>query len=236
MCPIVMSTTSGEREAKTQLALAWEILGGLPCSGLCGYVEDMVSFELNQSYQTLIEKKAENLYRTISQKQVSLPSSNQAVKNLVGTTTNIPLTPQETEQLSQYVSDETYVQKQKEDISELASYFKDRLAAGEVDENTVYINDLNAHFSPHGSINACYKFMIKERKKPLMVEIKSSELNCYYGDSDKFDVLCKVTSDVMNSIIAGRMTFQRAFMSGEMQVKGDFKMLRQLDEVFVFSS
>ena len=106
MCPVVMSISSGEREAKTNLQVAWEILGGLPCSGLCGYVEDMTNFELNNEYIKIIEKKTENLYRTISQKMHSLPSSNQAVKQIVGVTKNIPLTPQETEQLSKYASDE----------------------------------------------------------------------------------------------------------------------------------
>lgn len=41
MCPIVMATTYGEREGKLNLANAWEILGGLPCSGICGYIEDV---------------------------------------------------------------------------------------------------------------------------------------------------------------------------------------------------
>ena len=41
MCPIVMSTTYGEREGKQTLAVAWEILGGLPCSGICGYIADI---------------------------------------------------------------------------------------------------------------------------------------------------------------------------------------------------
>ena len=67
MQPVVMSTTYGEREGVLTLENAWEILGGLPCAGLCGYVEDMVGFEVNQEYAHIIEKKAENLYRTISQ-------------------------------------------------------------------------------------------------------------------------------------------------------------------------
>ena len=50
MQPIVMSTTYGEREGELTLANAWEILGGLPCAGLCGYVEDLVSFEVNTEY------------------------------------------------------------------------------------------------------------------------------------------------------------------------------------------
>ena len=44
-----------------------------------------------------------------------------------------------------------------------------------------------------------------------------------------------VNKEVINNIITARMTFQRAFMSGDMQVKGDFKILRMLDQIFVFS-
>ena len=127
MQPIVMSTTYGEREGEMTLANAWEILGGLPCAGLCGYVEDLVTFEMNEDYTVIIEKKAENLYRTISQKIKNLPTSNQAVKRSISRTPQLELTPQESEQLSKYVSDDSYVKKQKEDIEELASMFKDML-------------------------------------------------------------------------------------------------------------
>ena len=83
MQPVVMSTTYGEREGKLTLANAWEILGGHPCSGLCGYVEDLLSFEMNKDYTLIIEKKAENLYRSISQKVRDLPGSNSAIKQSV---------------------------------------------------------------------------------------------------------------------------------------------------------
>lgn len=235
MCPIVMSMTSGEREAKTQLSVAWEILGGLPISGLCGYVSDTMNFEMNAEYKSLIEKKAENIYRTISQKTISLPSSNQAITRMVDKTPSITLSQEETEQLSQYASDESYVQKQKEDISELASYFKDMLDAKSVDENTVYIADFEDHFVKDAATNAVYRLQIKERKKSLILSINNKELDCYYGNVDTVDVNCTLTADIMNKIINGNETFQRAFMSGEMQVKGDFKLLRQLDQMFVFT-
>ena len=234
MCPIVMSTTSGEREAKTSLQLAWEILGGLPCSGLCGYVPDTASFELNADYLHIIEKKTENLYRTVSQKMHSLPSSNQAVKQIVGGSKNIPLTPQETEQLSKYVSDDAYVQQQKEDIQELSSLFKGMLEEQSVDENSVYLDDFTKNFSPEGKINASYRFIIEGRKKPLIIEVKNSVLNCYYGNNENTDILCKLTPQVMDKIISGQISFQRAFMTGEMQVKGDFRILLLLDQMFTF--
>ncbi|MCI6784174.1 SCP2 sterol-binding domain-containing protein [Thermoguttaceae bacterium LCP21S3_D4] len=234
MQPIVMSTTYGEREGELTLSNAWEILGGLPCSGMCGYVDDLVSFEMNHDYSLIIEKKAENLYRTISQKQKSLPTSNQAVTRTILRTQQMDLTPQESEQLSQYVADDSYVKKQREDIEELASMFKDKLSVQQNDTQTEYITELESHFVPQGDFTANYLFMIEEKKKPLVVEVAGEELNCYYGQQENVDVYAKLTGEVMNNILAGRMTFQRAFMTGEMTAKGNFKTLRTLDQIFIF--
>ncbi|MCR5508896.1 MAG: SCP2 sterol-binding domain-containing protein [Lachnospiraceae bacterium] len=236
MCPVVMSTAPGEREAMTSLELAWEMLGGLVCTGLCGYVDDLVSFEMNQEYLGIIEKRTETLYRTISQRTRSLPSSNKAVVKAGNVPRNIPLTPQESEQLSKYASDDTYVQQQKEDIEQLAELFRGKMEHKGVDDSMLYINDFKENFNPSGDVNAVYKFMIKDRKKPLILDITDSELDCYYGNHDDPQVLCKVSGDVMNHIMAGQMSFQRAFMSGEMQVKGDFRKLRMLDQIFTFSN
>lgn len=234
MLPIVMSTTYGEREGELALANAWEILGGLPCGGLCGYVDDLVSFEVNHEYSGIIEKKAENLYRTISQKQKGLPTSNQAVTQKVLRTQQLELTPQESEQLSMYVADDTYVKKQKEDIEELASMFKGMLSQQQPDETTAYIKDLESHFVAQGDFEATYQFMIEGKKKPLCVEVHNDELSCHYGEQEKVDVYAKLTTEVFDNIIAGRITFQRAFMSGEMTAKGNFKTLRMLDQMFIF--
>ena len=234
MQPIVMSTTYGEREGELTLSNAWEILGGLPCSGTCGYVDDLVSFEMNHDYSLIIEKKAENLYRTISQKQKSLPTSNQAVTRTILRTQQMDLTPQESEQLSQYVADDSYVKKQKEDIEELASMFKDKLSVQQNDTQTEYITELESHYLPQAEFTANFLFMIEEKKKPLVVEVAGEELNCYYGQQENVDVYAKLTGEVMNNILAGRMTFQRAFMTGEMTAKGNFKTLRTLDQIFIF--
>ena len=146
MQPIVMSTTYGEREGELTLSNAWEILGGPPCAGLCGYVEDLATFQMSQEYNLIIEKKAENLYRTISQKIKSLPTSNQAVKRSVLRTQQLNLTPQESEQLSKYVSDDTYVKQQKEDIEELASMFKDMLGQAQSQDEIPFPGNLFIYY------------------------------------------------------------------------------------------
>lgn len=234
MQPIVMSTTYGEREGEMTLSNAWEILGGLPCTGLCGYVDDLVSFEMNHDYNLIIEKKAENLYRTISQKLKNLPTSNQAVKQSVLRTQQLELTPQESEQLSKYVSNDNYVKKQKEDIEELTSMFKDMLGKNENDEEMAYINELQDNFIPQEDFSAVYLLMIEGKKKPLTINISNEELNVHYGKEEKIDVYAKVSSTVMDNIVQGRMTFQRAFMTGEMTAKGNFKTLKMLDQIFMF--
>ena len=236
MCPIVMSTTYGEREGKLDLSTAWEILGGLPCSGICGYIADTVSLEMNEGYMRLIEKKAENMYRTINQKIPSLPASNQAVKQMVYSTKNIDLTPQESEQLSQYVADDSYVQRQKEDIQELTSMFRDMMEFSfESEEKEEYVDELKSHFVPQAGFSANYKIVLDGKKKPLFIEVNTNRIECYYGSSSEtMDVEMQMQNSVMDDIVNGRMTFQRAFMGGDMKMKGDFRILRTLDQIFNF--
>lgn len=235
MQPVVMSTTYGEREGEITLANAWEILGGLPCSGVCGYVADLLSFEMNQDYSVIIEKKAENLYRTITQKMKTLPTSNQAVTKTVLRTQDLGLTPQESEQLSKYVSDDTYVKKQKEDIEELANKFKGLLdKTEEEDDSNSYLVDFENHFKPQPDFKARYLFIIEGKKKPLTIDIDHGKLSCSYERKNDVDVYAKMTTDVLERIISGKMTFQRAFMTGELTAKGNFKTLRMLDDIFVF--
>lgn len=234
MCPVVMATTYGEREGKLQLSAAWEILGGLPCSGVCGYIQDSTVLENNPEYVSLIERKAENIYRTINQRTSALPASNQAVKQKISISKNIDLTPQESEQLSQYASDESYVQRQKADIQELTSRFRDLMSSSdEEDDASKFVSDFKQAFKPQPGMSGNYKLTI-DGGQPLTIIVKEGILECYYGIADRYDVEVQLAFDCMNEIVCGRMTFQRGFMSGEMKMKGDFKLLRNLDMLFQF--
>ncbi len=235
MCPIVMATTYGEREGKLNLSTAWEILGGKPCSGMCGYIEDVEILENNDDYVKLIERKAENMYRTINQKVPALPASNQAVKQKVYMTKNIDLTPQETEQLSKYASDDAYVQRQKEDISELTKMFKDMMGSDEKDDSNEFIKEFEEAFHPEPGIDASYLFHIEGKKLPLYMVIEGLELKMIYKEAPKVDVEITVSKERLSSLVKGSGTFQRAFMAGEMSIKGDFNALRELDKLFIFS-
>lgn len=236
MLPIVMATTYGERDAELTLIKAWELLGGIPCSGLSAYVDDHVDFETNSDYAKIIEKQAEAYYRTIHQKTKMLPTSNTAIKQNVLRSNSIVLTPQESEQLSVYVSDDAYVKKQKEDIEELTQLFKDMLENNNEGEGSQdFIKNLKDNFHPIDEFVASYSIQLSDVKKTLIVEINNKRLKCYYGDKPDADVVAKTTHAVMNRLVLGRITFQGAFMSGDLTAKGNFKTLRTFDQIFQFN-
>ena len=71
-------------------------------------------------------------------------------------------------------------------------------------------------------------------KQALFIEVNQKDLICSFDSAEKADVEIQMTKETMDDIIYGRMSFQRAFMSGMMKMKGEFKLLRQLDQIFVF--
>ena len=232
MLPVVMATTYGEREAEYSLIRAWEMLGGVPGDGLCAYVDDHVEFETNAQFSLMIEKKAENFYRMISKKAIAFPNSSVEVKKTVLRSSNLPLTPQESEQLSEYVSNDNYVKKQKEDIEELASLFKGML--GESDETDDYMTRLQEHFFPMDGLKAVFQIDLIDEQSSLVIEINEEQMNCYRGSVEQADVTAKVKTSVFEEVLNGAKSFQSAFMSGDLSAQGNFKILRNFDTIFRF--
>lgn len=233
MFPVVMSRASGEKEAAMSLSNAWELLGGKSCNGLAAYVADPVEFELNPGYQGIFEKKAEEIYRTVSQKVNTLPSSNNAIKsNFVSET--IKLTPQESEQLSKYASDDTYIKKQKEDIEELASMFRNLMDDEDKGGIERYSKLFTNSFVPQSDFKASYVININDKKKTLVIEINNKNISCRFGQKEDAEVSCRLDNLVLEKIVQGNLTFQGAFMSGSMTAKGNFKNIRMLDQCFKF--
>ncbi len=83
-------------------------------------------------------------------------------------TQQLELTPQESEQLSQYVSDDNYVKKQKQDIEELSSMFRGMMGKEAQESATEYIMEFQSHFAPQPDFSARYLFMIGGKKKAFV--------------------------------------------------------------------
>lgn len=233
MMPIVIASTYGERDAECTLIKAWELLGGIPVTGLCAFVEDYAAFETDSNIGRRIEKITENFYRSINQHSAALPNSSNEVRKKVLKTKTLRLTPQESEQLSEYVSNDTYVKKQKEDIEELAQMFKGMLGEGE-DEDDYYHLLRKAFIGSKEDQRALYKIVLTDTEEDIYIRVRNGEIECEAELPGTVDVLVKMGSDVFESITNNEKTFHKAFMSGELTAKGNFNLLRMLDTFFEF--
>ena len=234
MFPVVLSKTYGEREVSLTLTSSWEMIGGKTAAGISAYVDDTTEFEFNGNYIELIEKQAENIYRTVTQKRIALPSSNQTIKNKVMKDV-IRLTPQENEQLSKYVADETFVETQKKDIESLASIYKELLTDEENGGDSYYLDVFNNHFESDVQFTGSYMIIISDKDKKILLNIYNGQLSTEFGENINADVIAKLSKSTFDDIVEGKITFHRAFMTGDMTAKGNFRSLRKLDELFLFS-
>ncbi len=234
MAPVVMSTTYGEKEAELDLMNAWQSLGGTVCPGISGYMPEVSELENNETYKKLIEKAAENIYRSVNQHTTALPVSVMAVRKATYKTRNTTLTQQETEQLSEYASDEHYVAKQKEDIKELTDLFKGKMKSHkQVNEDNLPAL-FRAAFKPDAGVNVKYKINIRGKDKAFILRIDGKDLEAVYGDLVYADIEMSLEKQVIMDIVEGRLSFQRGFMAGNIVAKGDFGKIRQLDQLFEF--
>lgn len=237
MFPVVMSQTYGEREGVYMLQRAWDMIGGKVCEGLSAYVNDTLEFELNSDYMQVIEKKAEDIYRVISKKLKTLPTSTNEIKQTV-MKDNLDLTPQESEQLSKYVSNDEYVKKQKEDIEELSSLFMSMMDTNSGDNDTDVlkdcINKLNQTARVVEDFTAQYLIKISDINRDIHIDANELKVTVAEEGCDNPNVIGRMNLSVLKNIIDRKQTFQKAFMSGEMSAKGNFKTLRMLDLMFGF--
>ena len=237
MFPVVMAKTYGEREVSLALANSWEIIGGRVAPALNAYVDDTTEFEFNSDYVGIIENYAETIYRTVSQKRKGLPTSSQAIKNNVIKDT-INFTPQESEQLSEYVSNDQYVQKQKEDIQELSEIFRTLLGDDEdpMSSSDPYIRAFSSHFHGIPDISVRFTLEITDEDRCLYITADGDILHCTYKQPKNFEphVTMKLKAELLTQIIHGETTLQSAFRTGNVIAKGDFKILRSFDELFRF--
>ena len=97
-----------------------------------------------------------------------------------------------------------------------------------------YLASLKSKFAPVLDFSGTYMIMISDKEKNIVITIKGNSIAVVFGDNKEADVIGKMKKEIFDSIISGRMTFQRAFMTGDMTAKGNFKTLRMLDEVFKF--
>lgn len=236
MYPIITSNSFEERESVLYLRKAWELLGGKTLNGLSIYISNHVDFEMNSEYSDLLEEEAERFYRHVNKDRVIFDSSTLLHRNNLERNRTVELSPQESEQLSVYVSDDIYVKKQKEDIEELTQLFKSMLDKNEGSSSHLYIDKFKDNFKPTNNFSGSFSLLVEDINKTLIIEIENESFKSYYGIKEDADVIIKANKTLLNDLILGRTTLHGSFMSGNISAKGDFQKLRTFDKLFDFKT
>ena len=108
----------------------------------------------------------------------------------------------------------------EEETPELPSVYEDDIIEG------FYEN-----FHPETGFAASYVIIVPDMGKNLVIHV-GKVLQCEYGADVEADVKLKASSTMLRNILAGKNSFQKGFMSGEITAKGNFKTLRMLDQIF----
>lgn len=76
--------------------------------------------------------------------------------------------------------------------------------------------------------------IISDKDKSIIIDVENGRLSVKFGENTSADVIGKLSKATFDQIVEGRVTFHRAFMTGAMTAKGNFRTLKQLDDMFSF--
>ena len=109
------------------------------------------------------------------------------------------------------------------------------IESNKIDIEKPYLEDFKRVYNKKVGLRAGCQIELLDKKKLILLNTKTDSLECSYGKLENPDMTIRLNCNILEDIIAGRSSFQAAFMKGDMTAKGDFAMLRQFDQTFPFS-
>ena len=244
-CPllgIVVSRKAHEFEAYTHLLKSWEYLGGIEGTNILASIESAAILETNFEWLFGIDKKAETFFRLIQQKRGKLPRSGKIEKLFVEipiegsiNSQELPseLPDKEKEKKGIIENYDSYIEKQQEDIHQLGSLFKQKLSAESVKNRKSWPERFKESYINKGNIQSKIQISVEDDpRENTVLELDNQHIRAYYGQIGDSDVLIIGKKSDLRRIVDGKLTMQRAFMTGEIKAKGDFTLLYKFGDLF----
>ena len=97
------------------------------------------------------------------------------------------------------------------------------------------INVFKNSFRPGTAFSCTYMIIVSDKNKTILINVNNDILDVEFGENNNADVIAKLNKAVFDDIVAGKITFHRAFMTGDMTAKGNLRSLRMLDSLFEFA-
>jgi uracil-DNA glycosylase family 4 len=245
-----------EREAYQHLLKSWEILGGMEGSSILATIPSAAQLETNFDWLFGIDKKTESYYRIIQQEKGWLPlskitgsitietpvSSTESAYNSRGNITShvIPKTGDNSSNRKMngaLIDDyDIFVEKQQQDIKEISSLIKRKLSTKVVSDDQSLPKLLKDAYKNTTEIKSTIQIIFEDlSKENTVIELNNQHIRAYYGQRQDVDVTISGTKEVLNRVFSGKLTMQRAFMTGDIKAKGEFTLLYKFEEYFKFN-
>lgn len=252
---VCFSRGAFEREAYNHVLHSWEILGGAEGESLLATIKTGAELETNFNWLRTIDKRTENFYRLINSQPGFLPRSSKLDKAYIELPVAETLAIEGADQGAQspelasgekrkssnqgIIKDyENFLEKQKDDIQEISSLFQKKLNKKkrlvEIPELLNKAYDKTA-FAKDGLLKERIQLVIEDDpEENTIVEIDGKGIRSFYGNVAEANVRIVGEREVFMSIFEGKLTMQRAFMTGKVKAKGDFTIIYKFEDYFDF--
>ncbi len=242
--PLFALTSSdwrGEREAAEHILHVWDILGGMEF-GKLGIYTPSYSTDKDKILSN-VERMTEDFYRMIKQDRTPIKSSD-----------NITFKQQQTQGVSAFehklsVESEKYSDTrstQEKDIEDLANLFKKQLSQVDDDEQVIIpepqlkttrhmLSSLPHYFQGQyeGGFEAIIQYhLVSEEPYSGYIVIQNGDCQFKEGVYSGAEVELTAQEEVIKQILTKKITAQKAFMLGQLKVRGNFMFLPKLDQLF----
>ena len=240
---VSLTRTSYEREAYHQLINAWELLGGVEGISITALLRSSKELETNFDYLFGIDKKTEAYYRILNQDRGHLPLSVRTEKLMIEMpvlTENVNVEKVSREKITKekggLIEDyDSFIEKQHQDIQSISSLLKKKLSGKEAQKQKLLPQILKEAYRGSLEIDTKIQILFDDSSQDnTVIELFQKEIKAFYGQMTQVKVTLSGKKAVLMKVFEGKLTMQRAFMTGEVKAKGDFTIIYKFDELFHF--
>lgn len=237
----------GEREAAEYILHVWDILGGAEFGKLGIYTP---AYETDKdAVLSNIERMTEDFYRMIKQARTPIKSSDYltfAEQDTRPVTAFEQSLSKENEKYNGAGSNSDPRTTQEKDIEDLTNLFKKQLSQVEEGEPAIIpepqlkttkhmLSSLPHYFQGQyeGELEAVVQYHVGS-DQPYSGYITIAKGDCEYSEGvyPGAEVELTAQEDVIEDILTKKITAQKAFMLGQLKVRGNFMLLSKIDQLF----
>lgn len=244
---LTLSDWRGEREAAEYILQAWEILGGTEFGKLGIYAPSYCSDR--DSILNNVERMTEDFYRMIKQGRPSIKSSDylsfQEQETAPVTAFEQSLN-RESEKYNETKTTQDTRSPQERDIEDLTNLFKKQLSQVADDGEAVIpkpqlkttkqmLSSLPHYFQGQyeREFEAIVQYhVISDAPYSGYITIEHGDCEFTEGVYPGAEVELTAQEEIIDDILTKKITAQKAFMLGQLKVRGNFMLLSKIDQMF----